>query len=561
MYCDSERGFYSRWAALAASFIVNAFNLFSYAFGLFSDTLKSDLGFSQRSIDFIASVGELGLWSSFFVGLMLERMTPRQVYIVGSGATLVGLGYVALATDKARHVLSSNPTSFGMMFFLANFGTACFSQSAQAIAVQNFPAKDRGKVSGIIKSIFGLSSAVLGVLYIGLFGGTGVAKFLEILSVGVPLLGVISMIPLNVVPQKHLSYMLEISQGVSPVLVPFYIWFAVLTFFLSAATVLKGIGVSLPTPWTGFAVLFVVGFSSILPLFYGRVFFRVATLEHDAWHSDGQVGGSSEDSRLLGESNGHFELEGDTTVGEESLPLLGGALEEVGDNQGPYAILKTNHNLTWKQCLRDKRFWVLYIGFLCGAGSGLVVINNVASLVDSLGLESSSLLVTMLGIASAIGRISSGWISDQVVGMGFPRALVLCATLLTTCLVDLLLAAGFTQLLYFLCVATGFCYGSMFSLVLALTGDMFGVEHIGTNYGLLDLGPAAGSFIFATGIVNIFYQNAPNGDDCMGAHCFRGTFFVTAGSCLIACILVYTTVVRPGLRACQVRGRGGGHDS
>lgn len=44
------------------------------------------------------------------------------------------------------------------------------------------------------------------------------------------------------------------------------------------------------------------------------------------------------------------------------------------------------------------------------------------------------------------------------------------------------------SLLYPLCVLAGLCYGSMFSLVLALTGDLFGAEHIGTNYGLLDLG-------------------------------------------------------------------------
>lgn len=44
------------------------------------------------------------------------------------------------------------------------------------------------------------------------------------------------------------------------------------------------------------------------------------------------------------------------------------------------------------------------------------------------------------------------------------------------------------NLLYPLCVAAGICYGSMFSLVLALTGDLFGAEHIATNYGLLDLG-------------------------------------------------------------------------
>lgn len=31
--------------------------------------------------------------------------------------------------------------------------------------------------------------------------------------------------------------------------------------------------------------------------------------------------------------------------------------------------------------------------FLCGAGSGVVVINNITSLADSLGMASSSLLV------------------------------------------------------------------------------------------------------------------------------------------------------------------------
>lgn len=49
-------------------------------------------------------------------------------------------------------------------------------------------------------------------------------------------------------------------------------------------------------------------------------------------------------------------------------------------------------------------------------------------------------------------------------------------------------ARRFKSLLYPLCVVAGLCYGSMFSLVLALTGDLFGAEHIGTNYGLLDLG-------------------------------------------------------------------------
>ncbi|CAN0530970.1 unnamed protein product, partial [Ectocarpus sp. 8 AP-2014] len=90
----------------------------------------------------------------------------------------------------------------------------------------------------------------------------------------------------------------------------------------------------------------------------------------------------------------------------------------------------------------DGRWWALYVGFFCGAGSGLVVINNVASIASSLGMVSSDLLVSLIGISNALGRLSAGWISDRVVAAGLPRSLLLSAMLLTTCGVDFLLAAG-----------------------------------------------------------------------------------------------------------------------
>ncbi|CAM9090570.1 unnamed protein product [Hapterophycus canaliculatus] len=202
------------------------------------------------------------------------------------------------------------------------------------------------------------------------------------------------------------------------------------------------------------------------------------------------------------------------------------------------------------QCLQDVRFFVLFLSFMCGAGSGLVVINNVTSLADSLGMTSSDLLVSVIGISNALGRLGSGWISDRVVNAGLPRSLVLCAMLLVTCGVDLLLAAGVRDLLYPLCVAAGLCYGSMFSLVLALTADLFGPRHLGTNYGLMDLGPALGSFLFATGVVALFYEDTTEGgsNECVGPQCFAGTFFTTAISCLSSCVLVYVFLVRSDLK-------------
>lgn len=53
-----------------------------------------------------------------------------------------------------------------------------------------------------------------------------------------------------------------------------------------------------------------------------------------------------------------------------------------------------------------------------------------------------SFQVTALGLANALGRLAAGWVSDRIVGAGFPRASLFCAMLLVTSAVDFLLAAG-----------------------------------------------------------------------------------------------------------------------
>ncbi|CAM9499457.1 unnamed protein product [Pylaiella littoralis] len=537
-----EPGYFSRWSSLSAAVVVNIFAV--YAYGLFSDTLKETLGFSQSSVDMIASIGEAGQWSTFIVGLILERKSSRQVYAIGSVASGVGLGYVSLAIGK---IVPTNPALMGAFFYLANFGSACFAQTATSTVLRNFPATDRGKVAGMMKSIFGLSSAVLSVLYAGLFNASDVGKFLLLLSVGVPLLGAISSIPLNVVPTKHLSYATERFQRVEPRMKPFYNWFAAVVLFLIAAV--SPLPFALPVPWTGIFLAVLVLSVCALPYCYGCIYIRLATLGVSRENSSDCYGGEADTRSVSDVGQGmacELAMDEDYLFGRETRPLLGTA--DVAE--------LSRRSLTWKQCLRDIRFWALFLSFLCGAGSGLVVINNVASLADSLEMASGSLLVSIIGISNALGRISVGWISDRIVVAGLPRSLLYCAMLLTTCGVDFLLAAGIPALLYPLCVGAGVCYGSMFALVLALAADLFGPDHLGTNYGLLDLeGPAVGSFVYATGVVSLFYRDNSMDNhggtpgNCIGPSCFGGTFLVTAVSCLGACILVYIVLVRPTFNA------------
>jgi Na+/H+ antiporter NhaA len=63
--------YFSRWSTLAASFVISVLCGLGYAFGLYSDTLQTKLGYSQRTLDLVASFGKLVKrnLSAFFASL------------------------------------------------------------------------------------------------------------------------------------------------------------------------------------------------------------------------------------------------------------------------------------------------------------------------------------------------------------------------------------------------------------------------------------------------------------------------------------------------------------
>ena len=172
---DEPAQFWSRWSTLSASLLMAALSGISYAFGLYSDALQDRLGFSQRTVDLIASFGQLGLWSTFPVGLLMELLSIRLIFVLASLCSGLGVLYIALALNKD---VQSNAVSIAFMFYIANFGFAAFGNIGQSTCVRNFPASDRGKICGLFKSVLGLSAAVYALLFKGLFGANHVIAFL-----------------------------------------------------------------------------------------------------------------------------------------------------------------------------------------------------------------------------------------------------------------------------------------------------------------------------------------------------------------------------------------------
>mmetsp|Transcript_9409 Transcript_9409/g.14191 ORF Transcript_9409/g.14191 Transcript_9409/m.14191 type:complete len:545 (+) Transcript_9409:168-1802(+) len=512
--------YFSRWMTLSAGLFFLSISGLSYSYGLYSDDFKTRLNYSQTSLDLVASFGELGLWSSILVGLMLEIFSPRFMIIIGGIISMLGLSYIAAALNKT---IASSVVTVVAAYYIANLGITFGCMTSAALCVRNFPAIDRGKICGFVKSMAGLSSAVLAALFTGFFSDDKPISFLILLVFIVPLFGIISSIPMNVVPASHLSYQVELLQGFQPNFEAFYIWYGLLMAVIVLGISIQAGGIELPRPYWGAGTIVLLASVYIVPQFYGKRVIKVDSI--------------SESEPFI----------------REVEPLLGTASDQDGDYEmesrvpsvDPALAIDGDVGMTLKEGIQDIRFWSLLFVFMCGAGAGLVVINNISSIADSLEISASSLLVSVIGLCNALGRLIAGWVSDKIVEAGYPRAIVLCINLIMSSLVSLLLSLGIPTLLYLGSALAGFAYGSMFSVALAVTGDLFGTKHIATIYGLLDLGPAAGSFLFATFLVNIVYGDEEN---CVGRKCFAGTFLISSMATLFASFCAYVFLVRPSLK-------------
>jgi MFS transporter, OFA family, oxalate/formate antiporter len=134
--------------------------------------------------------------------------------------------------------------------------------------------------------------------------------------------------------------------------------------------------------------------------------------------------------------------------------------------------------------LRSPQFYVLWLMYFAGAAAGLTFISVAQGLGKrSLG-ELAFLVVVVLAVGNAGGRVVAGLVSDRI------------GRLWTVCGVHVL-QAGAVLLLYFvkggaswpvilaLVCLIGANYGSNLSLFPAASKDLFGLKNFGLNYGIL----------------------------------------------------------------------------
>jgi MFS transporter, OFA family, oxalate/formate antiporter len=188
-----------------------------------------------------------------------------------------------------------------------------------------------------------------------------------------------------------------------------------------------------------------------------------------------------------------------------------------------------------REMLRTPQFYGIWVMFLFAAMAGLLVIGNIVLFGRDALQESGYTLAeatAIAGLAMAVfyalanggGRIAWGAISDRI---GRKTSLIINCATQGLIMIAFFWMGGIPVLLYLGTTIIGFNYGGSFALFPTITGDLFGTEHVGENYGWVFTAYGIGGVIGP--IMAAFIR------DTLGS--WLAGFVIAGAACLVAAII------------------------
>ena len=183
----------------------------------------------------------------------------------------------------------------------------------------------------------------------------------------------------------------------------------------------------------------------------------------------------------------------------------------------------------WRQMLRTPQFALLWLMFACSAFAGLMIIGHMAKIaaLQMSGLDLGFLLVAVLAIGNALGRVVAGIVSDKIGGV----RTMLIVFVAQAAMMGVLAFSHTVATLVPVAAAVGFCYGANLSLFPSTTAGFFGTKNLGVNYGLV---------FTAWGVGGVF-GSMTAGSIVDSAGSYGVAYAIAAGLCVLAAGLTFAT--------------------
>ena len=139
-------------------------------------------------------------------------------------------------------------------------------------------------------------------------------------------------------------------------------------------------------------------------------------------------------------------------------------------------------NIGPMEMLKTPLFYLLWIMFAFGAGVGLMIISMVTTIAKLGNIEAGFILVALLAVGNASGRILAGMLSDSI-----GRLWTMFIIFVFQAVLMMVLRTGLTDMTVFIIISMliGFNYGSCLSVFPSAVKDNFGLKNFGVNYGLV----------------------------------------------------------------------------
>ncbi|XP_031130999.1 protein NUCLEAR FUSION DEFECTIVE 4-like [Ipomoea triloba] len=504
----------NKWIGFVTAVWVQAISGNNYTFSNYSDALKTLMALTQLQLNNLSVAKDVGKAFGILAGIASDRLPTPVILLIGSVEGFIGYGVQWLVVSGRIQPLPY----WAMCIFLCMGGnsTTWMNTAILVTCIRNF-RKNRGPVSGILKGYVGLSTAIFTDICSALFADDP-AKFLLMLAVVPFVVCLTAIFFLREVPPS--STAVEEKEEVK--------YFGVVNIIaIVIAVYLLVFDVSGPHGRLFsqvFAAVLLVLLASPLSL---PVYLTIKNYLRSNSNSNG----------LDVERNPTQPL-----LAQETLPV-----EKSGDPAPPAAadddVVKTppviGEDHTIFEAMKTVDFWILFVSFLCGVGTGLAVMNNMGQMGLALGYADVSIFVSLTSIWGFFGRILSGSVSEYFIKKaGTPRPVWNAASQILMAVGYIMMAMALPGSLYVGSIVVGICYGVRLAVTVPTASELFGLKYYGLIYNVLIINLPLGSFLFSGLLAGLLYdaeatETAGGGNTCVGAHCYRLVFIVMAIACVV----------------------------
>jgi len=183
---------------------------------------------------------------------------------------------------------------------------------------------------------------------------------------------------------------------------------------------------------------------------------------------------------------------------------------------------------------RTPLFYLLWLMFAFGAGAGLMIIGNVTTIAKVGKIEAGFILVALLAVGNASGRIVAGTLSDKI-----GRLWTMFIIFVFQAVLMMVLRTGLDDMIAFVVISmlVGFNYGACLSVFPSATKDNFGLANFGVNYGLVFTSWGVGGLVFPY-VAGKMFEAAKS---ATGAGSYDNAYLMAAALLVLAAVLTFVT--------------------